>query len=107
MSQLEGLVRSNPGVLGEQDDSGASLVHHAAGAGNIPVIRFICSITHRDGETPAQRHDILRVLHPKRHPIPYVVYFFRPGSIGFWLKVEHYIWNMTLFGMHTRKWLFN
>uniref|UniRef100_A0A8K9UQD7 Transient receptor potential cation channel, subfamily A, member 1b n=1 Tax=Oncorhynchus mykiss TaxID=8022 RepID=A0A8K9UQD7_ONCMY len=48
VSQLEGLVRRNPGVLGEQDDSGASLVHHAAGAGNIPVIRFICSITHRD-----------------------------------------------------------
>uniref|UniRef100_A0A8C7F6M5 Transient receptor potential cation channel, subfamily A, member 1b n=1 Tax=Oncorhynchus kisutch TaxID=8019 RepID=A0A8C7F6M5_ONCKI len=48
VSQLEGLVRRNPGVLREQDDSGASLVHHAAGAGNIPVIRFICSITHRD-----------------------------------------------------------
>uniref|UniRef100_A0AAZ3R1M0 Transient receptor potential cation channel, subfamily A, member 1b n=1 Tax=Oncorhynchus tshawytscha TaxID=74940 RepID=A0AAZ3R1M0_ONCTS len=48
VSQLEGLVRRNPGVLREQDDSGASLVHHAAGAGNIPVIRLICSITHRD-----------------------------------------------------------
>uniref|UniRef100_A0A674AIZ6 Transient receptor potential cation channel, subfamily A, member 1b n=1 Tax=Salmo trutta TaxID=8032 RepID=A0A674AIZ6_SALTR len=42
VSQLEGLVRRNPGVLREQDASGASLVHHAAGAGNIPVIRFIC-----------------------------------------------------------------
>uniref|UniRef100_A0A8L0DJI9 Transient receptor potential cation channel, subfamily A, member 1b n=1 Tax=Oncorhynchus mykiss TaxID=8022 RepID=A0A8L0DJI9_ONCMY len=38
------------GVLREQDDSGASLVHHAAGAGNTPVIRLICSITVRDGE---------------------------------------------------------
>uniref|UniRef100_A0A674AGC0 Transient receptor potential cation channel, subfamily A, member 1b n=1 Tax=Salmo trutta TaxID=8032 RepID=A0A674AGC0_SALTR len=50
VSQLEGLVRRNPGVLREQDASGASLVHHAAGAGNIPVIRFICSNIHRDGE---------------------------------------------------------
>ncbi|XP_045558799.1 transient receptor potential cation channel subfamily A member 1 [Salmo salar] len=49
VSQLVGLVRRNPGVLREQDASGASLVHHAAGAGNIPVIRFICSNTHRDG----------------------------------------------------------
>ncbi|XP_038828939.1 transient receptor potential cation channel subfamily A member 1-like [Salvelinus namaycush] len=49
VSQLEGLVRRNPGVLREQDDSGASLVHHAAGAGNIPVISFICSNTHTDG----------------------------------------------------------
>ncbi|XP_029547495.1 transient receptor potential cation channel subfamily A member 1 [Salmo trutta] len=49
VSQLEGLVRRNPGVLREQDASGASLVHHAAGAGNIPVIRFICSNIHRDG----------------------------------------------------------
>uniref|UniRef100_A0A673YF39 Transient receptor potential cation channel, subfamily A, member 1b n=1 Tax=Salmo trutta TaxID=8032 RepID=A0A673YF39_SALTR len=47
-SQLEGLVRRNPGVLREEDDSGASLVHHAAGAGNVPVIRFICSNTLRD-----------------------------------------------------------
>ncbi|CAB1350004.1 unnamed protein product, partial [Coregonus sp. 'balchen'] len=37
--QLEALVRRNPAVLREQDDSGASLLHHAAGAGNIPVIR--------------------------------------------------------------------
>ncbi|XP_055738150.1 transient receptor potential cation channel subfamily A member 1b [Salvelinus fontinalis] len=49
VSQLEGLVRRDPGVLREQDDSGASLVHHAAGAGNIPVISFICSNTHTDG----------------------------------------------------------
>uniref|UniRef100_A0A8C7JY41 Transient receptor potential cation channel, subfamily A, member 1b n=1 Tax=Oncorhynchus kisutch TaxID=8019 RepID=A0A8C7JY41_ONCKI len=49
VSQLEGLVRRNPVLLREQDDSGASLVHHAAGAGNTPVIRFICSITVRDG----------------------------------------------------------
>uniref|UniRef100_A0A673YES6 Transient receptor potential cation channel, subfamily A, member 1b n=1 Tax=Salmo trutta TaxID=8032 RepID=A0A673YES6_SALTR len=48
VSQLEGLVRRNPGVLREEDDSGASLVHHAAGAGNVPVIRFICSNTLRD-----------------------------------------------------------
>uniref|UniRef100_A0A8C7JX19 Transient receptor potential cation channel, subfamily A, member 1b n=1 Tax=Oncorhynchus kisutch TaxID=8019 RepID=A0A8C7JX19_ONCKI len=52
VSQLEGLVRRNPVLLREQDDSGASLVHHAAGAGNTPVIRFICSITVRDGEFP-------------------------------------------------------
>uniref|UniRef100_A0A673YFR9 Transient receptor potential cation channel, subfamily A, member 1b n=1 Tax=Salmo trutta TaxID=8032 RepID=A0A673YFR9_SALTR len=45
---MEGLVRRNPGVLREEDDSGASLVHHAAGAGNVPVIRFICSNTLRD-----------------------------------------------------------
>nr|XP_046149003.1 transient receptor potential cation channel subfamily A member 1-like isoform X1 [Oncorhynchus gorbuscha] len=49
VSQLEGLVRRNPVLLRKQDDSGASLVHHAAGAGNTPVIRFICSITVRDG----------------------------------------------------------
>ncbi|XP_052340017.1 transient receptor potential cation channel subfamily A member 1-like isoform X2 [Oncorhynchus keta] len=49
VSQLEGLVRRNPVLLREQDDSGASLVHHAAGAGNTPVIRFICSISVRDG----------------------------------------------------------
>uniref|UniRef100_A0A673YFR2 Transient receptor potential cation channel, subfamily A, member 1b n=1 Tax=Salmo trutta TaxID=8032 RepID=A0A673YFR2_SALTR len=53
---MEGLVRRNPGVLREEDDSGASLVHHAAGAGNVPVIRFICSNTLRDGEGSMPLH---------------------------------------------------
>uniref|UniRef100_A0A8C7QMI1 Transient receptor potential cation channel, subfamily A, member 1b n=1 Tax=Oncorhynchus mykiss TaxID=8022 RepID=A0A8C7QMI1_ONCMY len=56
VSQLEGLVRRNPGVLGEQDDSGASLVHHAAGAGNIPVIRFICKWNLYDDEGSMPLH---------------------------------------------------
>ena len=31
------------------------------------------------------------VLHPKWHPIPYVVHYFSSGPIGLWSKVVHYI----------------
>uniref|UniRef100_A0A6Q2YGK5 Ion transport domain-containing protein n=1 Tax=Esox lucius TaxID=8010 RepID=A0A6Q2YGK5_ESOLU len=40
---MEWGVETNPMVLRTRDENGASLLHHAAGAGNSPVIRFIHS----------------------------------------------------------------
>uniref|UniRef100_A0A6Q2YNW7 Ion transport domain-containing protein n=1 Tax=Esox lucius TaxID=8010 RepID=A0A6Q2YNW7_ESOLU len=48
VSQMEWGVETNPMVLRTRDENGASLLHHAAGAGNSPVIRFIHSSTDGD-----------------------------------------------------------
>ncbi|KAM6976850.1 transient receptor potential cation channel subfamily A member 1-like [Aplochiton taeniatus] len=42
---LESIVRGNPRVLEERDDSGASPLHHAAAAGHVHLIQFIISVT--------------------------------------------------------------
>ncbi|KAM4606588.1 transient receptor potential cation channel subfamily A member 1b [Polymixia lowei] len=38
---LESLVRKNPEVLSERDESGASPLHHASGGGHVTLIQFI------------------------------------------------------------------
>ncbi|KAJ8010896.1 hypothetical protein DPEC_G00079920 [Dallia pectoralis] len=45
VSQLEWEVRTNPEVLRTRDETSSSLMHHAAGAGNTTVIRFIHTST--------------------------------------------------------------
>ncbi|XP_054620938.1 transient receptor potential cation channel subfamily A member 1b [Dunckerocampus dactyliophorus] len=41
---LESLVRKNPEVLREKDESGASPVHHAAAGGHVGLIHFISAV---------------------------------------------------------------
>nr|XP_057916143.1 transient receptor potential cation channel subfamily A member 1b [Doryrhamphus excisus] len=41
---LENLVRKNPEVLSEKDESGASPVHHAAAGGHVGLIHFISAV---------------------------------------------------------------
>lgn len=49
LAHLENLVRKNPEVLGEKDESGASALHHAAGGGHVSLIQFIITIVGSKG----------------------------------------------------------
>ena len=39
-------------------------------------------------------------FYPKWHPIPFIVHYFWPGSIGLRSKIVHYIGNRVPFGTH-------
>ena len=47
---LESLVRKSPEVLSERDESGGSLLHHAAAGGHVTVIQFISAVIDSEGE---------------------------------------------------------
>lgn len=44
-------------------------------------------------------------LCPKWHPTPFIVHYFRPGSIGLWSKVVHCKGNRVPFGTESRSLL--
>ncbi|XP_056155818.1 transient receptor potential cation channel subfamily A member 1b [Lampris incognitus] len=44
LALLESLVRKNPEVLSERDESGSSPLHHASAAGHVTLIQFITAV---------------------------------------------------------------
>uniref|UniRef100_A0A667ZIP7 Transient receptor potential cation channel, subfamily A, member 1b n=1 Tax=Myripristis murdjan TaxID=586833 RepID=A0A667ZIP7_9TELE len=49
LALLESLVRKNPEVLSERDESGASPLHHAAAGGHVTFIQFITTFIDSEG----------------------------------------------------------